>query len=576
MKGSKHKLQKFHRQGRLPLVCATRSRAIFGVLLPVLLIMIIFPAVAAGSDSCPGCGMVWTDTCVPFENNNETAYNEELAAAFAPIAANMTPVANFSNESWSDAFLSLHTLIKERYAFTRWRSVDWDTLYQTYAPAIADAEKKQDKAAYYRTLREYLYAVPDGHVVILATESEFGAKKADIGGGFGLTLVQLDSGDVVVGYVANGSAADKEGIRFGDEVTAWNGLAIHEAINATSPIWAYKKPSTEEGIQIQKTRLLTRAPVGTPAMITVVRGTLLRTVNLTAYDDGYDTVKKGTFFLGKEINDLGAGNPLTDITPQISNDTVTVRTLPGGYTSIAVYGESYAVYQPFRAAMLSLIANKTPGVVIDLRFNSGGDDNLASCMAGWFVNKPVFYEYATMYDPGSRKFPVATEAWTQPQPVRYTGPVAVLVSPDTISSGEGIPKIFAQSGTGAIVSWYGTNGAFGMNNIQAILPLGKYIFFPTGASLDQNGTIQVDSSASLAGGIAPTIRVPLNEDTLKRAMTGEDVQLTYAMEWLDSQQKQNASVAASVPATPTQKASLVPALPLVALGILVAIAGRRK
>jgi carboxyl-terminal processing protease len=520
--------------------------------------------------------MVWKDTCAPFENNNETAYNEELVAAFAPIAANMTQVADFQNESWSDAFLSLHTLIKERYAFTRWRAVDWDTLYQTYAPTIAEAEKTQDKAAYYRALREYLYAVPDGHVVILATEDEFGAKQADIGGGYGLSLVQLDSGDVVVGYVANGSAAEKEGIRFGDEVTAWNGEEIHRAINTTSLIWAYKKPSTEEGVQLQKTRLLTRAPVGTPAMVTVVRGTLPGTVNLTAYDDGYDTVKKGTFFLGKEVNDLGADNPLTDIKPQISNDTVTVRTLPGGYTSIAVYGESYAVYQPFRAAMLSAIANKSPGIVIDLRFNSGGDDNLASCMAGWFVDRPVFYEYATKYDPGSRKFTVASEAWTQPQPVRYTGPVAVLISPDTISSGEGIPNIFTRSGTGAIVSWYGTNGAFGMNNVQAVLPLGMYIFFPDGTSLDQNGTIQVDSNASLTGGIAPTIRVPLNEDTLARAMAGEDVQLTWAMAWLDRQQKPNASSVPAVPATSTQKASLVPALPLVALGLIVAIAGRRK
>jgi len=49
--------------------------------------------------------MVWTDTCVPFERNNETAYNEELAASFAPIAANLTePPPDFSNRSWIDAF----------------------------------------------------------------------------------------------------------------------------------------------------------------------------------------------------------------------------------------------------------------------------------------------------------------------------------------------------------------------------------------------------------------------------------------------------------------------------------------
>ncbi|HEX3001200.1 MAG TPA: S41 family peptidase, partial [Methanoregula sp.] len=369
----------------------------------------------------------------------------------------------------------------------------------------------------------------------------------------------------VVGYVANGSAAEQAGIRSGDEVTGWNGVEIHEAINATSFIWAYKKPSTEEGIRVQKTRLLARAPVGTPAMVKITYGSIPhpRVLNLTAYDDRYDSLAHGTFYLGKAVNDIGTDDQLHGIRPLVTNDTVTVKTLKNGYTYIAVYEESYEVYQPFRAAMLSAIANKSPGIVLDLRFNSGGDDNLAACMAGWFVDKPVFYEYGTKYDPGTQQFPVLTEAWSQPQAVRYEGPVAVMVSPDTISSGEGVPNVFVRSGRGAVVSFYGSNGAFGMNNFQAILPLGLYILFPDGASLDENQTIQVDSNASLRGGVSPTVRVPLTRETLARAMDGEDVQLTYATDWLDSQQP----VAATVPTTPAKKA------PAGILAAVLAVAG---
>jgi len=555
-----------------------RSRAIAGVLLPVLLVMVVFPVVATGSDSCPGCGMVWKDTCAPFEKNNETAYNEELVAAFSPIAANQTPLADFSNESWSGAFLSLHTLFKERYAFTRWRAVDWDTLYQTYAPVIADAEKKQDKAAYYRALREYLFSVPDGHIGIMPVTGEFGAKYADIGGSYGIAVSRLDSGKVIVSYVANGSAAEIAGIRPNDEVTTWNGKEIHAAINATSYIWAVKKPSTAEGILLHQQRFLTRGPVGKPVTVSVARSdnSSPLIVNLTAYDDEYETLKKTSTFLGRQVNDYGVNQIWTDIQPQISNDTVTYRTLPGGYAYIAIYSESYDVYQPFKSAMQSAIKNKTPGIVLDFRYNSGGDDNIASCVAGWFVDQPVFYEYVTKYDPGTHTFKVLSEAWTQPRPDTFDGPVAVLVSPDTISSGEGVPMILAKTGRGSIISWYGTNGAFGMNNFQAAMPLGQYITFPDGASLDINGTIQVDSDAMLAGGVSPQIRVPMNEDMVARSVAGEDVQLTYAMQWLDNQQKQNASFVPAVTATPTQKASLVPALPLVALGFVVAIAKRRK
>jgi carboxyl-terminal processing protease len=226
------------------------------------------------------------------------------------------------------------------------------------------------------------------------------------------------------------------------------------------------------------------------------------------------------------------------------------------------------VYQPFKSAMLAAIANKTPGIVLDFRYNGGGDDNIASCFAGWFVDKPVFYEYATKYDPGSLQFAIVSEAWTQPRPDVYHGPVAVLVSPYTISSGEGLPMVFSNSGTGAIISWYGTNGAFGMNSPAALMPLDQILFFPDGASLDRNGAIQVDSNASLIGGVLPQIRVPVNEDTVARSMAGEDVQLTYALSWLDAR-------ALPATSTPTQRASPGIAVILVALGLFAVIAGRK-
>ncbi len=517
----------------------TGLRLIAGLALPALLGLLLFPGAAATpSADCPSCGTVWKDCCAPFERNNETAYNDELNASYAPIAANLTVPLDLGNESWSSAFLSVNTLLKERYAYTRWKAVDWDALYRAHAPAIAAAERARDRAAYYRALQEYIFEIPDGHVQVLPLTGDFGAKYADIGGGYGFAVTVLDSGNVIVSYVAGGSAAESAGLRFGDVVTAWNGTAIRDAINATSVIWATKKPSTAEGLQLHRQRLLTRAPVGTTARVTVTNATdpAPRTVTLTAFDDAYDTVKKTSTFLGREVNDYGVERPWEEIQPQISNDSVTVGDLPGGYAYLAVYGESYGVYQPFKAAMLSAIANTTPGMVIDLRFNSGGDDNLAACFAGWFVDQPVFYEYVAKYDPGARQSPVVAEAWAIPQAQRYRGPVAVLVSPDTISSGEGLPMVLSKTGRGTIVSWYGTNGAFGMVSLGAVMPLGQVLLFPDGASLDRNRTIQVDSNASLAGGISPQLRVPLDEETVRRAMAGEDVQLTCALQWLNAQQ----------------------------------------
>ena len=96
--------------------------------------------------------------------------------------------------------------------------------------------------------------------------------------------------------------------------------------------------------------------------------------------------------------------------------------------------------------------------------------------------------------------------------------------------------MLSKPGRGKVISWYGTNGAFGMENIQAVMPPDMYILFPDGASLNETGGIQIDSDATMTGGVAPDIRVPLTEETVARAMHGEDVQLTYALEWLAEQQ----------------------------------------
>lgn len=557
------------------------ARVLPVLVLSLLLLVALLPPAAAEAVNCSGC-TVWDNPCFLFEQGNETAYNAAMEASFAPIAANATPAADYRNLSWTDAFISLNRLMKERYAFTQWRSVDFDALNRTWEPAIAAAEKEQDKAAYLRALKGYLFAIPDGHANMLPAYGDYGAKDADIGGGFGFALVQIDSGDEIVSYVANGSAAEKAGIAFGDMVTAWDGQEIHEAINATPYIWATKKPSTLEGIRLQQARLLTRAPVGTEATVTFTGGPAYesRSVNLTAYNDSYDSLIKSSFFLGKQINDLGVADSLNGIGPQLAPQTVTTRTLPIGYTYIQILGESYDAYPAFKAAMLSAVANKTPGVIIDFRFNSGGEDNLAACMAGWFVDIPVFFEHATMYDPGTGRTVPLTATWSKPQPVRYDGPVAMLVSPDTISSGEGVPMMLVKTGRGAVVSWYGTDGAFGINGLQAIMPLDMYILFPAGASVDENYTIQMDSNASLEGGVSPTVRVPLDRDTVARAMAGEDVQLTYATEWLKGQQGFNASAGPPLNATAsqTQKAGLSPLPAILALGLFAACAmvKRRK
>ena len=275
------------------------------VLLAMLVTVAINVGASASKDSavpCTTCKMNVEDACQPFAANDSAAFEEAIAQVLGITPEGSPYASNFSNLSWSQAFREANLKMKEQYAFTNWRKVDWDGLYSSFAPAIDEAERNGDKAQYYRTLKRYACSIPDGHVNIKGPN--YGSLRADIGGGYGFAVCRFSSGKIAVCYVARGSQAELDGISPGDRLLEWNGTAAEEALNKTSYIWSPFKPSTQEGILLQKARFMTRAPEGTEATAKVQgKDGAIRDVKLKAYYDGYETLTNSTYFLGKAFND---------------------------------------------------------------------------------------------------------------------------------------------------------------------------------------------------------------------------------------------------------------------------------
>jgi len=68
------------------------------------------------------------------------------------------------------------------------------------------------------------------------------------------------------------------------------------------------------------------------------------------------------------------------------------------------------------------------------------------------------------------------------------------------------------------------------------------------------------------------VRVPLDRDTLARAMPGEDVHLAYAVDWLKAEAMTGSAEHSPLP---TQKAAAAWVVPLAALAFIVVWHGRR-
>lgn len=160
-----------------------------------------------------------------------------------------------------------------------------------------------------------------------------------------------------------------------------------------------------------------------------------------------------------------------------------------------------------------------------------------------FKAAPSFYEMQEYYDKRDGSFlrltlsergpaPVLDSICIEPQTPVYEGPVVVLVNPGTISSGEGPPAYLSRLPNVMVLGFHGTNGSFGMVGGMIAFP-GEYVpKYPFGRSVDSEGTIQLDSRNGI-GGVAPDIRVPKTLVNVLAFAAGTDVELQYAIRYLD-------------------------------------------
>ncbi len=188
-----------------------------------------------------------------------------------------------------------------------------------------------------------------------------------------------------------------------------------------------------------------------------------------------------------------------------------------------------------RSALRSFRSAGAPGVVIDVRGNTGGQDEIVPRITAFFQARPRIYEIAGLYDPATALFRPHPETAVRVLPRRpyWSGRVAVLVNADTFSAGEGIPLALRGLPNVAVFGWRGTQGSFGVGEKTVHLPDGLDFLFPQGQSLDGGFHIQLDGDALGRGGALPDHRVPLDEAAFDAAFRrGRDVVLEAAVRWI--------------------------------------------
>jgi carboxyl-terminal processing protease len=447
--------------------------------------------------------------------------------------------ASLAAFSWSHAFDALCARLAAEYPFTRWKGIDWAGLNARFAPRVRDAEARKDDRAYYRTLRAFAWSIPDGHVDLRGDDR--GLREAEAGGGYGLGLTELDDGRVMVARVDPGGPAERAGLKVGAEVLAWNGGPARAALERVGVDWSEEPPATAEGRRLQQLRFLTHGRVGAHAAIGYRNpgAGAATTAEMEAVPEEYPrpTGTRWDVFLG---------------------DPVSTKTLPDGTGYIQVKFELPTLWdllpeREVRGAIRRFLREGAPGIVIDVRGNTGGQDEIVPRITAFFQPRPRVYEIAGLYDPATALFRPHPETTVRvlPRPPYWPRRVAVVVNADTFSAGEGIPMALRGLPNVAVFGWRGTQGSFGVGEKTVHLPDGLDFVFPQGQSLDGHYQIQLDSDARGRGGVPPDHLVPFDEAAFDAAfLRGRDVVLEAAERWIHT-----SSTAPTISSSPGRAAS---------------------
>ena len=432
---------------------------------------------------------------------------------------------------WSAAFSRLCGLLAREYPFTAWKGIDWVAVEGELLPRVAAAEARHDRRAYYRTLRELVWRLRDGHARLLGDDG--GLERAEVGGSFGLEVIELADGRVLASRIAAGGPAARAGLRFGAEILRWNGAPAGEALAAVPVLWSERPPATREGYRLAQARLLARAPVGARAAICFRNRS-----PASAGGPGGEPLAAET----RELTAVAAPPErpaCLRATDLLAGRTLETRVLAAGAGYVRIRFELPTLRTPLprltlRRALARFAAGGLPGVVVDVRGNCGGLDAMVPPLVAPLLREALLYEVPGVYrrqrqgEPGDGRFaPDLRQAVTvMPQPPLYLGRIAVLVDADTVSAGEAIPLLLKGLPATAVIGLHATHGSFGIGLKSVRLPGGLEVVFPHAQSLDGDGRIEVDGDAAGRGGVEPDLRLPLDETLFDRWYgRGEDVAL---------------------------------------------------
>jgi carboxyl-terminal processing protease len=412
------------------------------------------------------------------------------------------------------SFETVWQTINDKHFDPSFGGLDWNDVYNRYQPKIAAVEKNEE---FYFLINKMLFELNLSHMFVLAPEDL--SQLAPIlaaEGSIGIDVRMLDN-DAVITSVKSDSPGFQAGLRPGYIIQSIDGIKIEQIadlkhINDIEYQNIDKETYKNFKVLVPPYNERNRIALITIGILKKINGPPDTVVSIMYVDENGENQEKKIVRVqrsGKEFFFNEKMRPfLIEFEAKYLDDNI-------GYIRFNAFLPP--ADRKFREAITSMYA--TDGLVIDIRGNPGGNNEIGQTIVKQLLKKPTLFNVFMYRDKKD-------EVILEPAEKAYLSPVVVLIDYLTGSSGERFAGCTQSIGRALIVGEH-SPGSVGPAKIEKLANGSIFIYVYA-------QTLTPDGKIIEGNGVIPDIEVKLDRDAL---LKGKDPQLEAALQHIKNQIK---------------------------------------
>ncbi len=452
-------------------------------------------------------------------------------------------IGNYTHKDYKEAFLSAVERMKKEYVLSDWKEIDYDALQEKVLPMIEEAQKQDDETAYYIALLNYCYYFYDGHVAV-QTVNKAGAdcydeaKQRLAGCDYGLSMFTLENDETVAILVDENSSAYAAGIHNGTVITKWNGVPIEEAKKDIECIYPELSFPVKENEDFLKSMFLAGTGEDSVTVSFIGDNKKEQTITLESMGFYYERLDKAIDRFYHKTVDYSSDNytyrMLSDdcgylrISAELPVDVMS--TIGSSFT-----GEFPELLEMIDANIEEMHNSGMTKLIIDLRNNVGGVDNISESIVSLFSDDKMFGHSAGEYIDG--KYVAGDAHYVEANGKWSDVKVVVLVNSQCCSAGDNLAYNFSRLPNVTIMGITTSQGIDQCTGGTCVMSDGLFsVAYPIWLTLGENGLPLIDTEKDRLTKIYLDERIKVTDEAAEIIFgdSGKDYELDYALEYIEN------------------------------------------